>query len=256
MSKPLVPWPGGKRKLAKHILPLLGDHTCYVEPFAGAGGIYFSKEPSKVEVLNDINGDITNLYRVVQHHMEELRAQFRWTLCSRDNWNWLKAMNPDSLTDIQRAARFIYMQKMAFGAKVESQTLGVSPTAPPRFNINTLARDLQSAHDRMSRTLIERMDWQDVIKRYDRPGTVFYIDPPYWQTSGYGVPFEWDEYISLRALADSIQGRMIISINDHPAIRDLFDGLNVIEIPYKYTVGGNGTGKGKSQGVTELIYTT
>ena len=252
MSKPLVPWPGGKRKLAKHILPMLGDHTCYVEPFAGAGGIYFSKEPSKVEVLNDINGDITNLYRVVQYHMEELHAQFRWTLVSRDNWNWLKMMKPESLTDIQRAARFIYMQKMAFGAKVESPTFGVSPTAPPRFNINTLERDLKAAHDRMARTVIEHMDWQDVIKRYDRPGTVFYIDPPYWQTAGYGVPFEWDEYISLRALADSMEGRMVISINDHPAIRELFSGLDVVEIPYAYTAGG----AHKRKEVKELIYST
>ena len=76
MSKPLVPWPGGKRKLAKHILPLLGEHRCYVEPFAGAAAIFFMKEPSPVEVINDINGDLSNLYRVVKHHLSELHSQF------------------------------------------------------------------------------------------------------------------------------------------------------------------------------------
>ena len=252
MSKPLVPWPGGKRKLAKHILPLLGDHTCYVEPFAGAGGLYFSKEPSEVEVLNDINGDLTNLYRVVKHHMAELHNQFKWTLVSRDNWGWLKATPVETLTDIQRAARFLYMQKMAFGGKVSGQNLGTSATRPPAFNLLTLERDLEDAHFRLQRTLIESMDWQKLVKRYDRPGTVFYIDPPYWQTQGYGVPFDWDQYLALRELVDSIQGRMIISINNHPDIVRLFKGLKKRQVDYAYTIGGNKN----RQEVKELIYTS
>ena len=251
MSKPLVPWPGGKRKLAKHILPLLGDHTCYVEPFAGAGGLYFSKEPSPVEVLNDINCDLTNLYRVVKYHMAELHSQFRWTLVSRDNWEWLKATPPETLTDIQRAAKFLYMQKNAFGGQVTSQSFGVGATRPPRFNLLTLERDLEDAHLRLQRTYIENMDWQKLIKRYDRPGTVFYIDPPYWETLGYGVPFEWDQYEKLRELADSIQGKMIISINNHPDIVRLFKGLKKRQVNYVYTVGG---GRNKKE-VKELIYT-
>ena len=251
MSKPLVPWPGGKRKLAKHILPLLGDHTCYVEPFAGAGGIFFSKEPSKVEVLNDINGDITNLYRVVKHHMGELYAQFRWALVSRDNWDWLIKTPVETLTDIQRAARFLYLQKMAFGARVDSQHFGTAATAPPRFNLLTLERDLEAAHLRLNRCYIENMDWRVLVKRYDRPGTVFYVDPPYWQLTGYGVPFDWPEDVALRELADTIKGRMIISINDHPDIRALFDGMEVMEVGYNYTLGGAKSGEKKS---TELIY--
>lgn len=80
---PLVPWVGGKRRLAPHILPLLPEHTCYVEPFAGAAGLFFCKPPSKVEVLNDVNGDLVCLYRVVQHHLDEFMRQFRWSLTSR-----------------------------------------------------------------------------------------------------------------------------------------------------------------------------
>lgn len=252
MSKPLVPWPGGKRKLAKHIIPLIGEHTCYVEPFAGAGGIYFLKEPSKVEVLNDINGEIMNLYRVVQHHMQELYSQFKWVLVSRDNWNWLQLTPVETLTDIQRAARFIYLQKMAFGARVDKPNFGTAATAPPKFNLLTLERDLEAAHMRLHRTYIENRDWQYIIKKYDRPGTVFYIDPPYWQTIGYGVDFGWEQYEQLRSLADTIQGRMIISINDHPDIRELFKGLEVKSVDYQYTVGG----AGKSGNVKELIYVT
>jgi len=76
-ASPLVPWIGGKRRLAKHILPLFPEHTCYVEPFCGAAALFFLKEPTRVEVLNDANGDLVSLYRVVQHHLDEFVRQFR-----------------------------------------------------------------------------------------------------------------------------------------------------------------------------------
>lgn len=66
---PIVPWIGGKRRLAKHILPLFPAHECYVEPFCGAAALYFLKTPGKIEVINDINGELVNLYRVVKHHL-------------------------------------------------------------------------------------------------------------------------------------------------------------------------------------------
>lgn len=116
-AKPLVPWIGGKRRLAKHIVPLFPQHSCYVEPFAGAAAIFFLKEPVKVEVLNDVNSELINLYRVVQHHLDEFVRQFRWALTSRELFGWLKETPPATLTDIQRAARFFYLQKLAFGAK-------------------------------------------------------------------------------------------------------------------------------------------
>ena len=83
MSKPIIPWLGGKRKLADTILPIFPEHSCYVEPFCGAAALYFLKPPSEVEVLNDINGELINLYRVVKHHLEELYKQFKWTLIRR-----------------------------------------------------------------------------------------------------------------------------------------------------------------------------
>ncbi|WP_049191956.1 DNA adenine methylase, partial [Serratia marcescens] len=119
---PIIPWVGGKRKLARQILPLFPKHTCYVEPFCGGAALFFSKEPSKVEVVNDINGELINLYRVVKHHLEEFVRQFKWALSSRQIFEWEKLCVPETLTDIQRAARFYYLQNMAFGAKVEGQT--------------------------------------------------------------------------------------------------------------------------------------
>ncbi|EOS95524.1 D12 class N6 adenine-specific DNA methyltransferase [Erwinia tracheiphila PSU-1] len=76
MKSIIFPWVGGKRKLAKHLLPMLPAHTCYVEPFCGGAALFFMKEASRAEVLNDINSDIVNLYRVIQNHLEEFIKQF------------------------------------------------------------------------------------------------------------------------------------------------------------------------------------
>lgn len=110
-AAPLVPWIGGKRRLVKHILPMFPEHTCYVEPFCGAAALYFAKVPAKAEVLNDVNGDVVNLYRVVRHHLEEFVRQFKWSLTSRQIFTWLQATPSETLTDIQRAAKFFYLQR-------------------------------------------------------------------------------------------------------------------------------------------------
>lgn len=250
MASPIVPWIGGKRKLAEHILPLFPAHTCYVEPFCGAAALFFMKQPSACEVINDVNGDIVNLYRVVKHHLEELVRQFKWSLTSREHWNNLRDTPPHTLTDVQRAARFLYLQKLAFGARVDGQNFGTATTGRPRFNLLSIEEDLTEAHFRLSQATIEHLDWHQVITRYDRPHTLFYCDPPYWQTEGYGVEFAWEQYERLREVVGELQGRMLISINAHADIRELFSDLPCMEIEYEYTVGGSSS----SQRVTELVY--
>lgn len=243
MTTPIVPWIGGKRRLAKHILPHFPAHTCYVEPFCGAAALYFLKEPAKAEVLNDINGDLVNLYRVLKHHLDEFVRQFRWSLTSRQIFKWLQATPPEPLTDIQRAARFFYLQKNAFGGKVEGQTFGTAATAPPRLNLLRLEEDLSQAHLRLAGTYIEHLDWAACIKRYDRPATLFYCDPPYWGTEGYGVDFSLDQYERLANLARSIKGKMVISVNDIPEMRAAFKGLAMDRVELSYTVARAGARK-------------
>ncbi|MBD8165696.1 MULTISPECIES: DNA adenine methylase [Enterobacterales] len=240
-SLPIVPWIGGKRRLAKHILPLFPAHTCYVEPFSGAAALYFLKIPSKTEVINDINGELVNLYRVVKHHLEEFVRQFKWALVSRQIYKWLQDTPEETLTDIQRAARFYYLQKQAFGGKVADHTFGTSTTSAPRFNLLRIEEELSMAHLRLSRTLIEHLDWHKCIERYDRPHTLFYCDPPYWGTEGYGVEFGLENYDHMADLARSIKGKMIISVNDIPEMRQVFNGLNIHSVEINYSLAGKGT---------------
>ncbi len=245
---PIIPWVGGKRRLAKHIIPMFPVHSCYVEPFCGAAALYFLKPQAKVEVLNDVNGELVNLYRVVKHHMDEFMRQFRWALTSRQMYKWLQATPEETLTDVQRAARFFYLQKNSFGGKVSGQTFGTATTSGPRLNLLRLEEDISQAHLRLSQTFIEHLDWEACIAKYDRPHTLFYCDPPYWQTEGYGVEFGIDQYDRMAELARTIKGKMVISVNDIPAMRKAFAGLPMDSLPISYTVGG-----GKGSKAAELV---
>lgn len=238
MLQPFLPWIGGKRRLAPQILPMFPEHTCYVEPFCGAGALFFLKEPSSVEVLNDINGELINLYRVVQRHLEEFVRQFKWALSSREIYRWMQVTPPDTLTDIQRATRFYYLQKLGFGAKVEGQTFGTSTTAPARLNLLRLEEDLSQAHLRLSRACIERLGWSECVTRYDREHTLFFMDPPYWGTEGYGVDFGLDQYDRINETMRRIKGRAIVTVNDIPEMRRAFKGLRSRRVSISYSVGG------------------
>jgi len=244
-AKPIIPWMGGKRRLAKHILPLFGEHQTYVEPFCGGAAMFYYKQESRVEVLNDINGELINLYRVIKHHLEEFLRHFKWALISRQEFLNHRSTDPETLTDIQRASRFYYLQKLAFGGKVSGQTFGVSAVTPPKFNLLRIEEDLSTAHLRLARTYIEHLGWDECITKYDRERSLFYLDPPYWGTAGYGVDFGLDQYQKMADLARSIQGRMLISVNDIPEMRAIFEGLTVKKLDIRYTVGG---GKGKQSG--------
>lgn len=249
MAHPIIPWPGGKRRLLKCLLREIPTHTTYCEVFAGGAALLLAKAPSHAEVLNDINSELVRLYRCVQHHLDELVRQFRWSLTSREMFRWVQMQQPDTLTDIQRAARFYYLQKLAFGGKVKGQSFGTSPAAPPRLNLLRMEEDLSQAHLRLARVTIEHLTWQACIARYDRGATLFFLDPPYWQTEGYGNAFGREQYDQLAASMRSMKGRAILTINDHQAMRQVFAGMRTEKVRIDYTIGGGG--KAKSAG--ELI---
>ncbi|MBI3714213.1 MAG: DNA adenine methylase [Burkholderiales bacterium] len=236
MTNPIIPWLGGKRRLADKLIPLFPKHECYVEVFCGGAALYFLRPyPAATEVINDINGELVNLYRVVQHHLEEFVRQFKWALSSREVFKWQKEAKPETLTDIQRAARFYYLQQHAFGGKVSGQNFGTATTGSP-INLCRIEESLSAAHLRLSGTYVENLTWQDCMKRYDRPHTFFYCDPPYWQTEGYGVDFGFEQYEQMAEFMRTCKGKVMVSINDHPDIRRAFNGLHMLGLDIKYSV--------------------
>jgi len=252
MTNPIVPWMGGKRRLADKLIPLFPKHECYVEVFCGGAALYFLKPyPAATEVINDINGELVNLYRVVQHHLEEFVKQFKWALSSRQVFKWQKEAKPEGLTDIQRAARFYFLQHHAFGGKVSGQNFGTATTGSP-INLCRIEESLSAAHLRLSGTYVENLTWQDCMKRYDRPHTFFYCDPPYWETEGYGVDFEYDNYVQMAEFMRTCKGKVMVSINDHPAIREAFNGLHMIGLDIKYCLNNT---QGQPDTSKELVIT-
>ncbi len=254
MHSPFGGWIGGKRLLRRDIILRIPDHTCYVEACAGAGWVLFGKEPSKVEVINDANHDLVNLYRVVQVHLVEFVRHFRWVLTARDEFERQLKSDPDTLTDIQRAARYYYLLKTGFGGRMTSPTFGTSATQRGRLNLLRIEEDLSAAHLRLARVAVECMSYQDLILRYDRPDTFFYVDPPYWGTERHypqtAASFGREDFANLAGLAGSIKGRMLISLNDVPEVRETFQGLRIESVGTSYSVG-----KGKPKPASEVFIT-
>ena len=107
----LIGYFGGKSRLAKQIIERMPEHHCYCEPFAGAAWVFFKKDPSKVEILNDLDGELANFWRVVQKHPEAFVEQFNRALVSRELFTQAKDSVPSTLTDLERAARYYYLQR-------------------------------------------------------------------------------------------------------------------------------------------------
>jgi DNA adenine methylase len=215
------------------------------------GGVFLRRpERAKAEVINDINKDITTLFRILQRHYPQFLDTIKFQITSRTEFNRLVDTDPETLTDLERAARFLYLQRTAFGGKVSGRNFGVSPDRPARFNLTSLEPMLESAHERLSGVTIECLPYSEFITRYDRKDTLFYLDPPYWGCENdYGCNiFGRVDFENLAMLLKGIKGRFIMSINDVPEIRELFSWAQIEAVETTYTVA---KGKGKKAG--ELI---
>lgn len=113
----------------------------------------------------------------------------------------------------------------------------------PRLNLLRIEEELSAAHLRLSNVIVENVPWHDCVQRYDRPATLFYLDPPYWETEGYGVDFPFSEYERMADLMRTVKGKVLVSINDHPAIREVFAGFTMIPLQIRYSIGREGREK-------------
>ncbi len=154
---------GGKNRIANRIIEVFPEHTTYVEAFAGGAQVLFHKEPSRVEVLNDLDGEVVNFFRICQSHHEELLRCLRFILVSRRVFARLKSTNPESLTDVQRAARYFYLLKNSFAALVRYPNYHHSVTQPPSFNLTKIPEVIEATHKRLARVQIESLPYQEIL---------------------------------------------------------------------------------------------
>ena len=223
-----ISWIGGKKLLRKKILEQFPDPDSfkrYIEVFGGAGWVLFANDKhAAMEVFNDANGELINLYRIVKHHPEALQKELEWLLLSREQFFDELNRNTRGMTDIQRAARFYCLIKESFGADCKS------------FGVRT--RDMQKAvdylkdvSDRLNRVVIESQDFERLIKTYDRPEALFYLDPPYYEAEKYYPDrFNPEDHKRLRECLGGIKGKFVLSYNDCPRIRELYEGYTLVEV--------------------------
>ncbi len=151
-------------------------------------------------------------------------------------------MNADTetLTDIQRATRFYYTLKNSFGGRISGKpTFGYAPSRQPRLNLLRIEEELSAGHLRLAGTYIECLPYAEIIKRYDRPETFFYCDPPYWGCEDYYGKeiFSREDFTQLAELLGNIKGRCLISLNDTPEVREIFRDFQIDEAACTYSAG-------------------
>lgn len=230
-----IAYVGGKNRLAKTLIAMFPPHMTYCEVFLGGGQVLFRKAPSKVEVVNDIDGEVVNFFRCAQQHHEELCRYLRFVLVSRQWFEIFNNQNPATLTDIQRAVRFFFLQKNSYAGLVHGRHYAAKVVSTPGFNPNRLPELLENVHKRLARVQIESLPFQEFIPCFDRPETLFFCDPPYWRRKLYNFNFADEDYQTLAKLLRSITGKYIATIDDVPEIREIFKESKITEVEIPYT---------------------
>lgn len=233
-----IGWIGGKKQLRHEILSRfpIEKPSSYIEVFGGAGWVFFAKDkqPGQLEVFNDANSDLINLFRCIKYHREAVVAELDCLVASRELFcDFREQMKVQGLTDIQRAARFFYLARISFGADCSSFATNTK-------HIDTAIKRLPEIQNRLSGVVVENKDFEDLIKVYDKQNALFYLDPPYHGTEKYYKnKFAEDDHYRLCSSLKKIKSRFILSYNDDEFIRNLYCDFNIEGISRRNTLAAN-----------------
>jgi DNA adenine methylase len=246
-ARPLAGYVGGKRWLAPLICPRIDAHRhrCYVEPFLGMGSIFLGRaRRAPIEVINDKSDQIVTLFRVVQRHPDELVRTLRHQLTSRADYKRLFRIDPATLTDVERATRFLVLRRQTFGAKEPYDCgFGTSRVSAKAFDAENVVARIEALHARLNRVVIEHLDFEALVRAYDGPQTFFYLDPPYWGATGYyrEAGFTAADFPRVAAALKRLRGQWLLSLNEHPAVRKLFNFARIERVPARRGIQGGHT---------------
>lgn len=237
----LFPFMGGKWFLVKSLVPLIPAHRAYVEVFGGGAYLLLNKPPSKVEVYNDIDGELVNLFMVVRDHPSEFIRHVASLPYSREVYErWQRAIKRREIggSKIERAARFYFLLRSSFFAHVEKGWRFVVKTSEANRIYNSIG-EIESIARRLQHVYIDHLDFRRCLKNWDREDTFFFLDPPYLDSTPYrrGLrPFTLRDHMDLAAATRRLQGKWLLTYNDCPKIRELYSDRRIIPVATKLNV--------------------
>jgi DNA adenine methylase len=226
---------GGKNRIAAKIISLIPEHICYCEPFSGGAQVFFHKNPSKSEILNDLNEDVFNFLRVCQRHYEELLRYLRFCIASRRWFELFEKTSPETLTDVERAARFFFLQKNCYGGMIVRRNFVCSIQDGSNYNPATLPELIRKTHERLLSVQLECLPYEKILEKYDRPFTFFYLDPPYFRKPFYKFNFEEKDYVEMAEQLKGLKGKFLLSLNDVPEVRRIFADFTIKTLEMTYS---------------------
>ncbi len=217
--------PGGKTRLLPILLPLIAEkkHVCYAEPFAGSFTVGFNKPRSKTNVLNDADGELLNAFRQLQRHPSSLLEELEGMINSRAEMARLKASKGAGLTEIQRAAWFLWAVMISFGS--DGQTFGVQKSSGGggASRLSSLLEKVKTLRASLDGVIIEHVDWRRCLALYDSPDTLFFLDPPYSTVkANCYAAFAAADMDALRDALAGLKGAWILTVDDTPENRTRF----------------------------------
>lgn len=243
-------WIGGKKLLREEVTKRFpGSFGRYIEVFGGAGWVLFHKDKhADLEVYNDANGDLVNLYRCIKYHCGELQKELCFMLNSRELFEDFKAQcYIRGMTDIQRAARFFMIVKTSYGS--DGRTFGCI-----KKDISEAIKYFNAIQERLSGVVIENKSYESLIPVYDRQDALFYLDPPYYGTEKYySAHFALEDHLKLKELLSQIKGRFILSYNDCEFVRELYKDFIVESIDRNNSLLSRYEGNGEKRYAEVII---
>lgn len=240
-------WVGGKSKLAQDIVSLIpGEHITYVEVFGGALSVFYAKDKSKLEVVNDINSDLVNLHRSIRTNPQTLSFYLNQMLISREIFEDIRYRRLKPRNNIEAAAFYLYQLTQSFGSKGDNFAMSAKSGRKPK----DIYKSYKKWSDRLKGVTIENKSFQELILLYDNELNFFYVDPPYVSTESYYKNtggFGIKEHKQLARLLSNIKGKFLLSYNDCELVRELYKDFNIKSTKeLEYTLGKNVHGKSKS----------
>lgn len=220
--------------MLKYILPVIPQHDTYIEPFAGGLAVFLAKERAKVEVINDLNDEVSGFYLYVREHLDALLSEMEWYLHSVEIFNRLQENK--GLTELQKVARWYLLKVSSFSGFGDYYAR--DPRGYRGFDKAKHVPVIKELHERLHGVYIEKRDWQQVVKFYDKESAFIYFDPPYC-TGDSGVYDAWEpaDMEMLRNSLYTLKGKWLLSCDGSDICREIFSDFAKVEVPFKYSAG-------------------